>query len=591
MNSYGVARPFLTQDHDCHIQLPCDQDSFENGRAVFTEYLGGKNPCFPDVGNKNMGAFAYLVRITSIWGDVLKYIHLSGLVTHDTKEKLPKFKPDAKFTGFVDRLKEWKGSLPKSLRYSEENLAEQTKAGTVGTYIMMHVMFHTCATYVYRYVMTVRMPESSKEFITQHIPKEYIVDCIRKIYVHANSVMQIMEHVWQRKEEAERNEGQYVTVVAPFIGHAVSEACLICIIVTSKAFAGVATAEAQTKRVSVAITWLRELKKYWKPIEPMYDKLIRTCRYFEKIHKPAKSALPESSSSTGSASVSPKQGRPLDRNFIPSPDSASQQIQMMHQNLVPYQQGSPLQFAYENAPYASDMLQTMQYTHLSDLVYNVPYLYYVDAFSGQGAMSQLAEYAMDLDLFYPDLVSSSIPLGTQPLRPLGVDPAVGLDHQQQQQQQQQQQNPMTTLNSSILTHSPPLSSPSTHGHSHNAYLDHRTNRNEVSLPTQSPAASSPQQATDSGEEGEDDGDDGEDDNQEEKSEKFGHTYFETRNRMEILHCLNSESVKDEVREAVEAPSKNILESDGEADGEKEHCTSGVSDGAVVLEKGESSNST
>ncbi|KAF8446705.1 fungal-specific transcription factor domain-containing protein [Terfezia claveryi] len=205
LNSYGVSRPFLIQDHDCHIQLPCDQDSFEEGRAVDTEHLRGKNPLSPNAGNKHMGAFAYLVRITSIWGDVLKYIHLSGFVTHDAKEKLPEFKPDAEFIKFVDRLKEWKDSLPKSLRYSDENLRGQIKAGTVGTYIMMHVMFHTCAIYVYRYVMTVTIPERAQESISQCIPKEYIVNSLRKMIVHADSVMQIMEHVWRRKQEAKKN--------------------------------------------------------------------------------------------------------------------------------------------------------------------------------------------------------------------------------------------------------------------------------------------------------------------------------------------------------------------------------------------------
>lgn len=589
LNSYGVARPFLTQDHDCHIQLPCDQDSFENGREVITEHLGGKNPHDPHKGNEHMGAFAYLVRITSIWGDVLKYIHLSGVVPHDAKEEQPgSFKPEAEFIKFVDRLKEWRVSLPKGLRYSDENLGAQIKAGTVGTYIMMHLMFHSCTIYVYRYVMTVTMPEKDAEFISQRIPMGYIVTSIRKIFVHADLVMQIMEHVWRRKEEAEKNGDQSVTVVAPFIGQAVSDACLIGIIQASRVPTGVEATETQRKRVYIAISWLKELKKYWRPVEAMYDKLRKAFRNMEKIRKPAKSALPESSSGTGSASVSPKQGLQPDNNFIPSPGSASQQIQLMQQNLVPYQQGSPLQFAYENAAYAGDMLQTMQYTHLSDLIYSAPYLYYVDSINGHGATDQLTGYAMDLDLYpniFPELVS---PLGTQPLGPLGVDMTVGLD---------QQRDPMTTLSSSVLTQSPSLSSSSTHGHSHNPYLDHRRSQNEASSPAQSPAIDSPQQAADSDdeEEGEDGGDGGEDDNQEEKPEEFGHRYFEprtTRNRMEIFHCLNSEDVKEEVREAVEAPSKNVLESDdGEADTEKEHCTSGVSNGAVVPGEGESSNSS
>lgn len=516
-----------------------------------------------------MGAFAYLVRIASIWGDVLKYIHLSGFVTHDTKQKPPEFKPDTEFIKFVDRLMEWKGSLPKSLRYSDENLGEQIKAGTVGTYIMMHVMFHTCAAYVYRYVMTVTIPESSKDFISQHVPKEYIVSSIRKIFVHADSVMQIMEHVWQRKQEAEKNGDQSVTVVAPFIGQAVSDACMIGIIRASQAPAGVEAAEAQRRRVMIALSWLKELKKYWRPIETMYDKLRKTCKDIEKHHKIVNSALPESSSGTGSASVSPKQALPLENSFIPSPDSASQQIQLMHQTMVPYPTGSPLEFAYENAAYSGDMLQTMQYTHLSDLIYNVPYVYYVDAFNGQGAMTQLTEYAMDQDLFpniFPDLLSPATGLGGQPLGHPGMDISGGVE-------QQQQQHRLSTLNSGMLTQSPSMSSASTHGH--NPYLTHHTHENGISgTPSHSPAlpstASSPSHSCVSSDS--DDNDDG-DNNHEERPEDFGHRYFEpqtTKDRMEIFHCLNVEDVKEDVRKVVEAPEKHILESDdGDADGEKQ----------------------
>ncbi|KAF8425468.1 fungal-specific transcription factor domain-containing protein [Tirmania nivea] len=581
LNSYGVSRPFLIQDHDCHIQLPCDQDSFENGRRVKTEYLGGKNPNFPNVGNGHMGAFAYLVRITSIWGDVLKYMHLSGCLTDDTKEKLPEYQLDANYTKFVDRLKEWNKSLPKCLRYSIENLGVQIKAGTVGTYIMMHAMFHTCAIYVHRYVMPVTIPEGGKEFITQDISKENIAASICKIFAHAEFVIKIMEDVWERKEEAEKNGDRPVTVVAPFLGHAALDACLVGVIQASLDPAGVKATEAQRRRFFVAISWLKELKKYWRPIEAMYSKLCQARKKMEKINKPAKSVeLTESSSGTGSASVSPKQGLQLDNNFIPSPDSAGQQ------NLVPYQQGSSLQFAYENAAYAGDLLQTMQYTHLSDLIYNVPYLYY-DAINEHGAMYQLTEYAMDLDLYsnvFPGLVSPSTPHGVS----LEVDMTAGLD------QQQSLQNPMAALHSSVLAQSPTLSSSLTHGHSHSPYLDHSRSQNEAASPAQSPTVDSLQEATDSGEE-EDGEDDVEDDNQEEKPEEFGHRYFEprtTRNRMEIFHYLNSEAVKEGVREAVEAPSANALESDdGDADGEKEHCISGVSGRAVGLEEGESSNST
>ncbi|KAF8460598.1 fungal-specific transcription factor domain-containing protein [Kalaharituber pfeilii] len=567
LNSYGVARPFLTQDHDCHIQLPCDQSSFENQRPVITEHLKGKNPYWPTVGNEHMGAFAYLVRITSIWGDVLKYIHLSGFVTHH--EKPPEFTPDRQFMQFVDMLKDWKSSLPPGLRYSEENLSGQIKAGTVGAFVMMHVMFHTCAAYVYRYVTTVSLPEKSKEFISKKVPKEYIVSSIRKIFVHADSIMQIMEQVWHKKQEAERNGGPTVTVVAPFIGQAVSDACTIGLIRASQAQTGVEAAEAQRKRVFIGLNWLKELKKYWKPMEAMYDKLRKACKRLEKLQNVTKSALPDSSSGTGSASVSPRHALPMENSFIPSPDSASQQIQMMQQNMVPYPTGSPLDsgsFSFDNAALTGDMLQTLQYTHLSDLIYNVPYMYYVDAFGGQGAMTSLDEYATDEGLFPPiftDMLSPAPGLSTQP-----VTMSIGapMDHQEQQTQAQHQ---LTTFsNGSIISHSPSISHASSSTHH---YQSHHSVENMVltspaasaAVPSALSSPSSSSISSDSDNENEE-GDTGP-----EAEEDFGHRYFEPRstNRMEILHCLNIDDVREDVQK-VSGVSENIYGSDdGDTEGD------------------------
>lgn len=565
LNSYGVARPFLTQDHDCHIQLPCDQVSFENQnqKSVITEHLRGKNPYWPLVGNEHMGAFAYLVRIASIWGDVLKYIHLSGFVTHDAKQKPPEFKPDTEFIKFVDRLKEWKGSLPPSLRYSDENLGGQIKAGTVGAFVMMHVMFHTCAAYVYRYVMTVTIPESSKEFISQHVPKEYIVSSIRKIFVHADSVMQIMEHVWERKQVAEKNGDQSVTVVAPFIGQAVSDACMIGVIRASQAPSGVDSADAQRHRVVIALSWLRELKKYWRPIESMYDKLQKACNQMGKQSNAAKSVLPKSSSSTGSVSVSPRQPLP-ENGFIPSPDHASQQLHQMHQDLVPYPNTN--EYPYENS-HGTSTIDIMQYTHLTDLVYNVPYIYYVDAFGGQGAMDALAGYAIDEGIFpniFPDLISPA----TIPDRQSFLD---SLDNvMDQQPQQAQQPPPLGTFGNNAMNQSPVMShsSSTTQHHYHSHHPNASDNAATVSsmhspVPQSVPSGTSPPSSVSSSE-GEDD-----DDNPEtelvEKEEDFGHRYFAIKDRMEILRCLNYEDVKEDVKRVV---TKNILEGDdGDADGE------------------------
>ncbi|KAI5799298.1 fungal-specific transcription factor domain-containing protein [Peziza echinospora] len=540
LNSYGTSRPFLTQDHDCHIQLPCDQSSFENQRIVYTEHLQGENPHHPEVGNENMGAFAYLVRITSIWGDVLKYIHLSNQASTGKAHEL---EPDQEFLKFVDRLKGWESSLPAGLRYSNDNLKGQIRAGTVGAFVMMHVMYHTSAAYVYRYVTIGARPGDPKELITNDPPtnsKDYIISSIRKIFVHADSVMQIMTHVWQRKKEAEKSGTEPVTVVAPFIGQAVLDACMVGVIRATITPSGGKGAEALKNRVITGLSWLRELKKYWKPMGSMYDKLKKAIKNWER--KSGKTTIPESSSGAGSASVSPKQIIPQDHGIMLSPDTANH-MRVMTGGLLSYQSESPIEYSFEQG--------NENYIGFSDLVYDVPFVYYVDALSGQGAVNSINQYAWDEGLFpniFPDLLTPTT-LG-------GPSIMGGIGNEQQ----------LTAMNGSLLTQSP-VSHTSSSTHQQYRSSNHRsTETGSQHSPAASQSSMSPSSESESDDD--DDDDDNEVENQNPEAEKnFGSQYFAARaNRMEILHCLNLDD--EEVRKAAEQPEEDIIGGDGGDSGDK-----------------------
>ncbi|KAA8911529.1 fungal-specific transcription factor domain-containing protein [Sphaerosporella brunnea] len=280
-NSYGVARPFLTQDHDCHIQLPCNQPSFTEGKYVPTEHLLGPNPYNPAVGTKYMGAMAFLVRIVSIWGNILKQIHLGAFPTE------PKDQPRRQmasqeltfFEEFIEKLENWRKSLPRGLEYSNENLAGQISVGTTGAFVTMHVMWHTAMAYVHRYVRTVGVP---KDYIHENIQPEVIIESIRKAFVHADAVLQIMVHVRQQRDRAASRNESPVIVNAPFLGQAISDACNITIIRALEVRGEPGGAGEQRRRVRCGLEWLRELRRYWKPIEGMYQKLKKTYRDLDR---------------------------------------------------------------------------------------------------------------------------------------------------------------------------------------------------------------------------------------------------------------------------------------------------------------------
>ncbi|KAI5810325.1 fungal-specific transcription factor domain-containing protein [Pyronema omphalodes] len=288
-NSYGVARPFLVQDHDCHIQLPCNQPSFTKGEYVITEHLLGPNPYHPKQGSKYMGAMAFLVRIVGIWGNILRQIHLSGFQVYTPRKEAI----GTEFLDFVEKLEDWRRTLPTGLEYSNENLAGQIKVGTTGAFVMMHVMWHTAMAYVHRYVRTVGIP---KDYISKNIHPQQIVESIRKAFVHADAVLQIMCHVHQRKQEARLNNEKPVIVNAPFLGQAISDACHITAIRALEVSDPSGSLE-QRRRLDIGLAWLKELKQYWKPIEGMYKKLKKTIRNLSRSINQLPNMIPTPDSS------------------------------------------------------------------------------------------------------------------------------------------------------------------------------------------------------------------------------------------------------------------------------------------------------
>lgn len=248
--------------------------------------MNGKNPHHPDADTEHMGAMAFLVRITAIWGKILKTIHFHrDLQLKDD----PKGLKSAEFHKLRAECFAWDESLPQGLRYCEQNIAPQIKYGTVGSFVMMHVIFHASMIYLYRYLSTVGVP--AEEVMKEEDGGDVLVRGIRGAFLHGDAVLQIVEHVRQKREEAEkqRQEDQ-VIVIAPFLGHIIKESCEVSL--TRLSFIpnpDSKQAEKQRKRVLCGLLWVRELKRYWKPLEPLADKLERMCRPLTKRKKSSNS--------------------------------------------------------------------------------------------------------------------------------------------------------------------------------------------------------------------------------------------------------------------------------------------------------------
>lgn len=326
-----------------------------------------------------MGAMAYLVRVVGIWGNILKQIHLSGFQIHSPSKPSSRGKGSGdEFESFIDKLENWRKTLPPGLEYSNENLAGQIKVGTTGAFVMMHVMWHTAMAYVHRYVRTVGVP---KDYIQDNIPADNIIESIRKAFVHADAVLQIMYHVQQKKNEAVMRGEPPITVNAPFLGQAISDACNITVI---RALEVRGEVPKQKERVSVGVQWLKELKRYWKPIDDMYKKLKKTCRSLDRGMSQPPSAhmvpTPESSIDSGL--------QPGTRFTVDPTEYAAE---------PPFTSGADL-----SQPTIDNFAQFSDYLSIG----NLPPHLFGEAFSNDMSQYHIAEYARHEGGF-PDLYGES----------------------------------------------------------------------------------------------------------------------------------------------------------------------------------------
>jgi hypothetical protein len=394
--------------------LPCNQPSFIAGKYAATEHLLGPNPYDPTVGTKNMGAMAYLVRVVGIWGNILKQIHLSAFQTYSPEETGSKLGEE--FEGFIGKLENWRKTLPRGLEYSNENLAGQISVGTTGAFVTMHVMWHTAMAYVHRYVRTVGIP---KDFIEKNIPREVIIESIRKAFVHADAVLQIMVHVREQRSLAAK-KGETVTVNAPFLGQAISDACNITVIRAKEVHGGPRGATEQRRRVRAGLEWLRELRRYWKPIESMYQKLKKKYRELER------SASRQSSSTRGVG--------------VPTPESVDSSLQPGSAYPV-----NPADYSAEPTFTSAGMAHTMnqdpaQFPQFVDFMSYSPSVgIFGEAFGADVSSYMLSEYARNEggfpDLYIPysevhmnsvsasyDFIAPNPPMSAEMMQPMQLDP-------------------------------------------------------------------------------------------------------------------------------------------------------------------------
>ncbi|EPX75145.1 transcription factor [Schizosaccharomyces octosporus yFS286] len=189
LNSLYCNSQFLNLE-DIHVPLPMRESLFMYNTPAVTETIYGKPGTSDMTGavkladtnssqglnqhaQNNMGVLAYMIRMVSIWGRVVRCLKAYG----SNKQTYPR--PFWHMSGALQpldqELYEWEKSLPQRLRYTRQSLLSYHMKGQGGPFACMHLMYLQVHLYIHRYAASVsplfhrRIPSPPQSFEKQSV--------------------------------------------------------------------------------------------------------------------------------------------------------------------------------------------------------------------------------------------------------------------------------------------------------------------------------------------------------------------------------------------------------------------------------------
>jgi Fungal specific transcription factor domain len=138
----GVSLVQSIRDEDVEVQLPMDEESFAKGLVKTT---AGLIPVDDDEGGEpdDLGIVAYLVRILSIWGRVVKYVIQGKTGQRSTQP----WHPGSDFAAIEAALLQFESNFPQKHRYTPETLRQRVIGDQAQYYaapwLIMQFIYHT----------------------------------------------------------------------------------------------------------------------------------------------------------------------------------------------------------------------------------------------------------------------------------------------------------------------------------------------------------------------------------------------------------------------------------------------------------------
>lgn len=254
-NGYCSGQLSIINPEDVFLRLPCDDKSFEEQAEVHNPYFDHKTQLQDPSGG--IGEMAYLITITSIWGDIMANIYRTSHRPSDTEDA-------TKFTLFYSaansRLESWHSSLPKFLSYSPDNLTKAASSGILNIFITLHTLYHSAQMRLNRNVR----PDA--------IPSEQLEHYIRTTHSHAEAVLLMADKLAPFLSKSNNSSGSAevdVAFSAPLIGYAIIHAIDI---ITAKGYiSDLPLLYSKLRGATAVVTYLA---KFWHSARSQKELLV-----------------------------------------------------------------------------------------------------------------------------------------------------------------------------------------------------------------------------------------------------------------------------------------------------------------------------
>ena len=141
----------MLRKEDIFLRYPCLDEKFANQEETMTPFFDNglvQSSLALLKGRPSLGIMAYLVQVSSIWGDVSEYIYRSSQrLWENHADRYEAFHADV-----YHRLEKWHFNLPDYLSFSINNLDQSIERGYTGAYISLYALYHTSCMMINRHV-------------------------------------------------------------------------------------------------------------------------------------------------------------------------------------------------------------------------------------------------------------------------------------------------------------------------------------------------------------------------------------------------------------------------------------------------------